>query len=204
MATISTLENALDSVRRIPDELTKGNDPLALKGVLGWAWHAVALLGHARLRPARDSFDHWFWAYLEEGEPGLDLDRDSRWEERQRLSLLELIDVLSEEEAEILKPEFYQGWQDRSSRCRTLRRRVADVVGGSISTEQREQLLLLLAAYHRLIRMPANAELDGAAVASALPSVLDLIEMLSDPSAPGSQALSEAVAACRNALSSYG
>ena len=122
MSEISTVDSALDSIRRMAAELPcAGVDALAVKGALWWGWHAVLLLAHHRLRPARDSFDHWFWDYLATGRPDLDVHRDSRWEERQRLSLLELLDILSAEELDILKPEFYQGWQDRTTRCRTLR-----------------------------------------------------------------------------------
>jgi hypothetical protein len=113
MAAISTVDNALDSLKRIPGEIGEGAGPLALKGPLQWGWHAAVLLTHHRLRPARDTFDQWFWTYLEGGETSLETGRDAHWDERQRLSLLELVDMLSEAELPILKPEFYQGWQDR-------------------------------------------------------------------------------------------
>jgi hypothetical protein len=42
--------------------------------------------------------------YLHEGSPELDIERDARWEERERLSFLELLDILSGEEMSSLKP----------------------------------------------------------------------------------------------------
>jgi hypothetical protein len=200
MAAISTVDNALDSLKRIPGEIGEGAGPLALKGPLHWGWHAAVLLAHHRLRPARDTFDQWFWTYLEGGETELETERDAHWDERQRLSLLEFIDMLSEAELSILKPEFYQGWQDRTTRCQTLRKRVADVLGASLSEQQRDALLVLLAAYHRLLRLPAPVEFDADALWKAMPALFDLVEMLVDREHDHSAAILEAVAAVREAL----
>jgi len=200
MAAISTVDNALDSLRRIPGEIGEGGGALALKGVLHWGWHAAVLLTYHRLRPARETFDQWFWTYLEAGEANLEVDRDARWDERQRLSLLELLDMLSAVELPILKPEFYQGWQDRTTRCQTLRKRVADVLGTSLDGEQRDRLLVLLAAYHRLLRLPAPVELDESALWKAMPALFDLVEMLIDREHDHSAAILEAVGTVRKAL----
>ena len=200
MATISTADNALDSLKKIPGEFADSQSPLALKGALCWGWHAVLLLLYHRLRPARDTFDQWFWTYLEGGETSLETERDAHWDERQRLSLLELVDMLSEAELPILKPEFYQGWQDRTTRCQTLRKRVADVLGASLGEQQRDALLVLLAAYHRLLRLPAPVELDPHALWEAMPALFDLVEMLVDRDHDHSAAILEAVTAAREAL----
>ena len=200
MAAISTVDNALDSLKRIPEELANTQGALAVKSPLMWGWHAAVLLAHHRLRPARDTFDQWFWTYLEGGETSLETERDAHWDERQRLSLLELVDMLSEAELPILKPEFYQGWQDRTTRCQTLRKRVADVLGASLSEQQRDALLVLLAAYHRLLRLPAPVELDPHALWKAMPTLFDLIEMLVDREHEHSAEILEAVAAAREAL----
>ena len=202
MTAISTVDNALDSLKRIPDEPGKGTGPLALKGPLHWGWHAAVLLAYHRLRPARDTFDQWFWTYLEGGETALEMERDAHWEERQRLSLLELVDMLSEVDLPILKAEFYHGWQDRTTRCQTLRRRVADVIGASLAEGQRNDLLLLLAAYHRLLRLPAPVDLDPDALWRAMPALIDLVEMLIDPDHDHAAALLEAVGTARGALPS--
>ena len=202
MTTISTVDNALDSLGRIPAELGKDNGPINLKGTLYWGWHAVVLLAYHRLRPARETFDHWFWDFLETGEPTFDVDRDARWEEKKRLSLLELLDILSEEDLSILKPEFFQGWQDRTTRCRTLRKGVTGVIGSSVGQEQRDKLVLLLAAYHRLVRIPAGVQMQDNNLEQAVPALFDLIESLVDRDHDHSAPLIEAVSACRRALSS--
>lgn len=178
--TLTTLDNAEDSRRRARRAAEgMGDDPLSLKEVLHWGWHAAALYAYAALRPHREELDSWLWDYLAAGTERLDAERDARWEERQRLSLLELVDLLSAEELEVLEPGFYQGWQDRLERCRTLRRQVAGVVGWSIgSEEERGKLLLLLAAYHRLLRLPAAVELDAGAVRGEVPRLLELVERL--------------------------
>jgi len=100
-----------------------------------------------------------------------------------------------------LKPEFYQGWQDRTSRCQGLRRQVGRLVGGEgIGAEQRDRLLLLLAAYHRLIRLPAGVSLETSPIWGAFPALLDLMEMLVDRAGPEAGALAEAVGRCREAM----
>ncbi|MEN8162968.1 MAG: hypothetical protein ABFS37_02470 [Acidobacteriota bacterium] len=200
MATISTVDNALDSLGRIPAELGQGTGPMDFKGVLYWGWHAVALLSHHRLRPARETFDHWFWDFLEAGEPAFDVERDALWEEKKRLSLIEILDILSSEELPILKPEFFQGWQDRTTRCRTLRKQVTAVIGTSVGQAQRDQLVLLLAAYHRLLRLPSTVELESSSLRAALPALFDLTEALIDRDHDHSAPLLEAVAVCRQAL----
>lgn len=174
---VTPVRNALDSLGRVAEDLTR-RDALGLKGALAWGWHAVGLLAYLRLQPGREAFDVWVQDYLHEGEPTLNVERDARWEERERLSLLEVLDLLSAPDLPSLKPEFYQGWQDRTSRCQSLRRQVSQIVGRSIGEDQRDRLLLLLAAYHRLIRLPAGVSLEVAPVREAFPALLDLAEML--------------------------
>ena len=203
--TVTPLQNAADSLRRVACDLEAGSGSiLNLKGALAWGWHAVGLLTYLKLQPKRDIFDAWVQDYLHEGEPLLDVERDARWEERERLSFLEILDLLSRVDLPILKPEFYQGWQDRTSRCQGLRRQVSQVVGGGIGAEQRDRLLLLLAAYHRLVRLPAGIFVDAGPVQDAFPALLDLAEMLLDRSAPEGQETAEALGRCRMALKAGG
>ncbi len=197
---VTPVQNALDSLRRAAEGLAQGGDVLGLKGALAWGWHAVGLLAYLRLQPGRETFDAWVQDYLHEGEPTLNVERDARWEERERLSLLEVLDLLSAPDLPSLKPEFYQGWQDRTSRCQSLRRQVSQVVGRSIGADQRDRLLLLLAAYHRLIRLPAGVSLEVAPVREAFPALLDLAEMLVGRAGPETEGLAEAVGKCREAL----
>lgn len=200
--TVTPVQNALDSLRRVARELeeAEAGDALTLKGALTWGWHAVGLLTYLRLQPGRETFDAWVQDYLHEGEPALRVERDARWEERERLSFLEMLDLLSASDLPSLKPEFYQGWQDRTSRCQGLRRQVAHLMGNSIKAEGRDRLLLLLAAYHRLIRLPAGVSLETAPVREAFPALLDLTDMLIDRSGPEAEALTEALHQCRAAL----
>ncbi len=208
-SVISIRANALDSLRRFSEEIAASAEiaagppatATALKGVLWWGWHAVALLAHLRLGAARGEFDTWLWKYLpEEGETAFDVGRDALWEERERLSLLEIIDLISAEDLPILKPEFYQGWQDRKTRCRTLRRQAAEVLGKTIGDDERRGLLLLLAAYHRLLRLPAAVELETGPLVDALPELCGLLEMLVDRSDDEADVLVAAIEECRTAV----
>ena len=74
------------------------------------------------------------------------------------------------------------------------------MIGGAISASQRDALLLLLAAYHRLLRIPAFVELDAAPVAEALPALFGLVETLIDRADPGAEGLQAEVARARRAL----
>ena len=78
--------------------------------------------------------------------------------------------------------------------------RVAQVVGGSLQAEARDQLLELLAAYHRLIRLPARVALDAAPIRAAFPALLDLAELLLDRADPEAAGVADALDRCRAAL----
>jgi len=199
---IAVVDSARDSLGRLGQALSS-EDPLALKAALEWGWHAVALLAYVRLRPHREEFDAWIREYLEVGDPVLDVERDARWESRQRLSSLELLDLMSEPSLPMLKPEFYQGWQERSSRCRVLRQRVAGIIGASITAAQQERLLTLLAAYHRLVRLPADVTFQPEQVQDALPALTHLLRMLVEPSQQGSLELISEIDHCDEQMSRW-
>lgn len=196
---VTSSDSAVDSLERLGRELDKSaiDSPLALKAILAWGWHAVALLAYMRLQPNREDFDAWLWDYLDEGAPNLDVDRDAHWEERQRLSLLEILDIFSAVDLALLKPEFYQGWTDRTVRCQTLRRQIIEIVGTGLDKEQRQGLLVLLAAYHRLVRFPAAVEVELEPIVIELPRLIDFIESLIDRSAPRGVEMVDLLARCR-------
>ncbi len=196
--SVRPLDNAVDSIRRMTEGVAR-RDVMGLKSGLAWGWHAVGLLAYVRLQPYRDSFDAWMSDYLHEGEPALDVDRDARWENQERLSSLELLDLLSEVGLPILKPELYQGWQDRTSRCRILRGKVGEIIGGSVDGQTREKLLLLLAAYHRLVRLPAEVTLDATSVMAAMPALCDLLALLVPPGATEWANVTSAITEARSA-----
>ena len=113
--------------------------------------------------------------------------------------MLELLDLLSDEELPILKPEFYQGWQDRASRCRGLRRKIEQIIAGSIGAEQRQRLLILLAAHQRLVNVPAAVSLDTISLRRELPGLLDLVELLRGQ-APADDPVLVALQRCRRGV----
>jgi len=199
---VTSADNAVDSLERLATQLESGElrESLTWKGILTWGWHAVALLAYMRMQPNRESFDAWLWDYLDEGSPALEVARDARWEERQRLSLLEIIDIFSEVELPILKPEFYQGWTDRSVRCHTIRRRVVDIVGRGIDEEHRQGLLVLLATYHRLMRFPSPVNLDVSQLQVNLGYMLALLESLIDLAGPRGVELLDRLGRCKIAI----
>ncbi len=199
---VTSADSAIDSLERLSQEVLEGSldNPLTLKAVLAWGWHAVALLAYRRMQPRREDFDAWFWDYLDEGSPELDVARDAHWEERQRLSLLEILDIFSAVDLPLLKPEFFQGWTDRTVRCQTLRRQIAEIVGSGLTAEQRDGLLVLLAAYHRLVRFPAAVAIDTGPVVAELPKLFDFLASLVDRSALGGEAALEQIDRGRQAV----
>ena len=201
---VTSADSAVDSLERMALELEKGalDNPLALKAVLAWGWHAVVLLAYMRLQPQRVEFDAWIWDYLDEGSSELAVDRDAHWEERQRLSLLEILDIFSAVDLPLLKPEFYQGWTDRTVRCQTLRRQIVEIVGSGLDAGERQGLLVLLAAYHRLVRFPAAVEIDTTAVTRELPQLFAFLETLIDQSAPRGAELVDRLGRCKEAATS--
>ncbi len=52
---VTPVQNAIDSLRRIAEELERGRNALALKGALAWGWHAAGLLAYLRLQPGREA-----------------------------------------------------------------------------------------------------------------------------------------------------
>ena len=201
-ATVSTVDNVVDSLSRVARDLDERDAlaPRAVKGALAWGWHAVGLLAYRRLQPLRDHLDDRLREYLHPGEPDLDVERDAWWAERERLSHLELLDLLSEVELSLLEPEFFRGWVDPEVRCRRVRREMAILLGRGVDEEWRQRLLVLLAGYHRLIRLPAEVRLDPAAVLDAFPALFDLVTLLVDPDWEGADEIGEVVGRCRHSL----
>ncbi|MCA9731078.1 hypothetical protein KC799_03055 [candidate division KSB1 bacterium] len=199
---VELLQNALDSLQRIQRGLKemKSGNPLALKDVLTWAWHCVELMANSRLQPGRKNFDAWMQDFLRDTDYDLSVDRDIHWSETAHLNLLELLDIFSDVKLPILKPEFYQGWQDRTSRCHNLRTEVGNIIGKSLDAVLRDRLMLLLAVYNRLVHIPAPVHLEMKKVEDALPALFDFIEMLLDKGSTESLTLQNAIKECRLAL----
>ncbi len=74
------------------------------------------------------------------------------------------------------------------------------MVGGEIGQAQREKLLLLLAAYHRLIRLPAGVDLELGPVVEAFSALLDLVELLVDRRSDEALAVDLVLSRCRLVL----
>lgn len=197
--TVSPFQNALDSLKRLADELieVRTGNMLALKGALAWAWHVIDLLAYLRLQPHRQDFDPWMQTFLHEGEKELQIDRDAHWNESSHLSLLELIDLFSAKNLSMLKPEFYHGWMDRQARCSALRQRTFDLLNKCIDAQQRQALMLLLAVYNRLLHLPASVSLSPKPVLDAFPAMLNFIEMLIDGKHAEAAQLHEVLEQCR-------
>ena len=174
--TLTPLENALDSIR-LMGKGARSRSVSGTKEVLTWGWHAVGVLASVRLRARKDMFDPWVQQYFEEGDPDVNIGRDVHWDVRTGLSCLEILDLMSDPDLPLLKPDFYQGWQDRNSRSRVLRGQVKYILGSSLKAEQREALLFLLAAYYRLVRLPTHVTIVTADVDEKMGYLCDLLDM---------------------------
>lgn len=174
--SLTQLENGLDSIRLMAK--ASGSKSISgLKEVLVWGWHAVGILATVRLGSRKDLFDPWVQQYFEEGEPDIDPARDIHWDLRAGLSYLEILDLLSAEDLPLLKPDFYQGWQDRISRSRVLRGKARSILGRSITGAERDDLLFLLAASYRLTRLPAHVSVEVEKARAMTGRLCDLLDM---------------------------
>jgi hypothetical protein len=200
---VSPVSNARDSLERVARNLqtVRLAEAWALKGAVIWAWHAVELLFYVRVSPERGVFDQWVQDYFHYWETDINVSQDIGRENIAHLGLLQILDLLSDRELPSLRPEFYQGWRDRVSRCQELRAKVFGVIGATIDGDQRDQLLYLLAVYNRLLYVTADASQDKKAVVDRMPALLDLIEMLWDRSWAESDLVESALKQSRSALS---
>lgn len=199
---ISPNENALDSLKRLAENLQNENQDSSffIKEILVWGWHTVSMLTYSRLLPERNSFDPWMQDYLQVGKPDFDVEEDAYWDDRRQLRLLEILDILSELELPILKQEFYQGWQDKTVRCHELRAHIEKIIGNSINFDHRKRLLFLLAVHNRLFHLPSEVSIDVKRVFEVFPNLLDLIENLLDSNSSESEEMKKILATCRTYL----
>jgi hypothetical protein len=200
---INPTANALDSLGRIAWELEAADreNPLAVKGPVAWGFHAASLFFYIRLQPHKGSFDQWVQDYFHGWTAAIDVRKDSRLEHREHLGLLEIIDLLSEVEAESLRLEFYQGWTDKMARCRELRDKVQKLLGTVVSESERMDLLFLLALHNRLTHMPSQTAVETQTAFLKFESLLNLLEKLVDPEWLEAEAMLQALKRCRISLS---
>ena len=180
--TIDPLDNVGDSLRRLSDELASrpGPDPLSdamlHKGALTWAWHAVSILFQLRLEKERDNLDPWLQEYVPETDR--EADEGAGPDAGAHIGLLQILDLLSAPDLPSLTPEFYQGWQDRTSRCQGLREQLSSIFGTGLSANRRDQLLYLLETHRGFSRSARKIHVDARQLEASLPVLLELIEKL--------------------------
>ncbi|UCF37485.1 MAG: hypothetical protein JSU96_01020 [Acidobacteriota bacterium] len=198
--TLSPEGNALDSIRQMERALREDGASIGgLKAGLFWGWHAVGLLFYSRIFPRRKDFDPWVQDYFKtwSDEPNAS---QALVEGGSQLSLMQILDLLSEAELPSLQPEFYQGWRDRTARCVELRNKVASITGVTVSAAQREELLFLAAVDHHLVASPVDTVLDLDRIRGSLVKLIDLLELLISASWKSADALKSSLSACREAL----
>jgi hypothetical protein len=203
LETINPTANVLDSFGRIAWELEAADreNPISLKGPVAWGFHAVSLLFYIRLEPNKGSFDQWVQDYFHGWTADIDVRNDSRLEHREHLGLLEIIDLLSEVEAESLRVEFYQGWTDKVARCRELRAKVHGLLNAVVRESERMDLLFLLALHNRLTHMPAQTVVETQTAFLKFESLLNLLEKLVDPEWDKAEGMQHTLERCKTSLS---
>lgn len=199
---IAPAENILDSLRNVSSALESigTRQVWALKEILTWSWHALALLFYLRVYPERSMFDDWFQDYFHEWGTEIDVDADSRREEREHLGILPILDLLSEQDLPSLKLDFYAGWRDRVARCRELRARIQQLTRGCVNSDERDVLLFLLASHNRLQRAPVEIRLPAARILAGFPVLLNTIRLLWDPDWPAAQEIDRSLQICRDSV----
>jgi len=178
-------ENTLDTLNRLERSLGEASSerPESLKASLVWGLQALELLFNLRIHPHRGVFDDWFQDYLK----GWVRDSEPDWgmmPSGKQLSLIQILDLLSEQGLPSLQPEFYQGWRDKAARCNEIRSKVGAIIQHSLSASQRHKLLHLVLVQRHLSSSPHSVTLDGERTTRALLDLLALLEALVDSTWP--------------------
>lgn len=136
------------------------------------------ILAVDKLTAARDRYPVTQQALMGEPDASFAPERDALIEEADFLAYRDLLDLLSDVESPCIAPRLHRGWQDRVQSCREARRISHEVVGFSLSAEEREPLLVALGVCNRVFRAPPALDLDDIDLEATCAPVLRLIERL--------------------------
>ena len=152
-------------------------DLVALCESIDLGVHAAEILVIQRLLPAKDQFPATIGVQLQVPVAEVDAYRDAV-SVPTSLDFTEILDLLSEEDLECVGPRMHRGWEDRRFSCKRARATAREVVGVTLTSDERDQLLLLAAYRNRIFRYPPPLQLVPGDILPAFDALSRLVESL--------------------------
>lgn len=145
---------------------------------LGLLFRAAQVLAVRQLTNARERYSVTQQALMAEPEASFAPKRDAMVDEADFLGCRDILDLLSDVESPCIAPRLHRGWQDRVQSCREARRISREIVGFSLSPEERAPLLAAWGICNRVFRAPPPLDLEDVDLSSTFAPVLRLVERL--------------------------
>lgn len=152
-------------------------DLVALCESIDLGLHAAEILVIQRLLPVKDQFPATIGVQLQVPVAEVDAYRDAV-NVPTSLEFTEILDLLSEEELECVGPRMHRGWEDRRFSCKRARATAQEVVGVTLTSDERDQLLLLAAYRNRIFRYPPPLQIVPGDILPAFKALTRLVEGL--------------------------
>ena len=153
------------------------NDLVALCESLDLGLRAAEILVTQKLQPVKDQFPATIGLLLETPHPEVNPHRDAVTVPKS-LQFTDLLDLLSEEMLDCIGPGIHRGWEDRTLSCRRSRKTAQEVIEVTLSSNNREQLMLLAAYRNRLFRYHRPVEIHPQKITSAFTDLSELMRGL--------------------------
>ena len=171
-----------DEAKRLWDGAVKAKeksegDLVSLCESIALGLHAAEILIIQRLLPVKDQFPATIGVQLQVPVAEVDAYRDAV-SVPNSLDFTEILDLLSEEGLECVGPRLHRGWEDRRFSCKRARVTAQGAVGVTLTSEERDQLLLLAAYRNRIFRYPPPLQLVPGDILPAFTTLTRLVEGL--------------------------
>lgn len=154
-----------------------GRDLVALCESLDLGLRAAEILVMHKLQPVKGEFPATIQLQLETPAPDVDLHRDAI-NVPNSLDFTAVLDLLSADGLECVRPGMHRGWEDRRFACSRSRTTARGALGIELTGEQREQLLVLAAYRNRIFRSPPPLNVVPAQILGAWGTLEGLVETL--------------------------
>ncbi len=152
-------------------------DLVALCEAIELGLHAAEILIIQQLLPVKDQFPATIGVQLQVPVPEVDAYRDAV-SVPTSLDFTEMLDLLSYENLECVGPRMHRGWEDRRFSCQRARATAQGVVGVTLTSDDRDQLLLLAAYRNRIFRYPPPLQLVPGDMLPAFAALTRLVDAL--------------------------
>ena len=160
------------------ETLSQGEGDASGLAALTLAARAVELEIIAQLTPVLDQFPRTIQEHFQRPDEPAVSAQDAFVDPGTPITLLDLLEMASDQALSCVAPRLYRGWQDRNQARRDARRITAEAVGFSLTAQERDALLMAVAVRNRVFLTPPPVEVDEAQVDEALGAVEGLFGKL--------------------------